>query len=105
MIEDYESGNRLQIKRSFVHCSSGKVVNVSTIERDDTLKIIDSGINAFGELVDGELLPEEDFETAVFEADEEGRVSNWTHIEMIGYPTIEEALIGHDDMCRKWENE
>ncbi len=45
-----------------------------------------------------------DFETMVFECDENGDVSDWKDLDKDNYNTEEGAEIGHQKMVKKWKN-
>lgn len=44
-----------------------------------------------------------DFETLVFEADAQGKVTNWAEVDGRRYDTEQQAIVGHEEFVTKWE--
>ena len=40
----------------------------------------------------------------VFQCDKSGKVTSWTHLEVMYYDTEKQAIEDHDRMIKKWGN-
>jgi len=113
-IRELESENSTQVARTL----AGMFV-VSTVRREEELKrfdemiglVADSAIEAGVDEEDlagtlgSRIAGDEDYESMVFGANEDGRIQNWEEVDSRRYNTEDEALQGHYELVEKWSDD
>ena len=111
MPTELESLSERYIQRTLVQ-KDGDYYVISTITLDDDVsRSLDSMLTTLGGTVGGEVGERAkaldhsngEYETMVFECDEEGEVTNWAEVDISRYHTEEEAREGHATMVDKWD--